>query len=655
MRVGTLEETVTVTGETPVVDVQSVRAQTVISNDVISSIPGPRAYGSLMALMPNTVTAAGAASDVQITPGMVVFGSSGGRGNEGRLQLDGLSVGSAFNGAGVSAYIPDIGNAREVSMVSSGGMGEAEVGGPTMNIVPKEGGNSIDGQFHAATVTDGMVGSNYSPELKARGLTTPGTLQSVWDFNLGIGGPIVKDRFWFFAGLRNEGSEITVPGMFANANAGNDTKWTYVADTSRPAVYAASFTNLSLRGTIQATRRNKFNFFWDEQFPCEGGAAPNAGPDISACRRSGDGQFYAGGTAAPTPRASATAAPETAAYRAFGQRVRQIKWTSPVTNRLLLESSTGAYWSRYGGQPIPGLDTTNMVRVVEQCANGCLNNGNIPGLTYRSGNWSSNINMSVNWGAAATYIVAAHNLKAGYQGALLYDERNSYTNSQFLQYRFNNGVPDQMTLTISNFPVRNRVRADSFYAQDQWTLGRMTLQGALRYDHAWSYFPEATVGPVRFFPNPVTYPTTDGVTGYNDITPRGGVAFDVFGNGKTAPSSTSAGISKPRRTAASSSPRDRAGASDDDDTILDGCQQELRGRLRPVERRARRIFVPRAATSAVQMPPPRSVRRPSIRRRTRHCYRAGASGPATGSWARRSNSRCSRAPRSSSAISAAGS
>ena len=78
-----------------------------------------------------------ASGSEQTVPGMVVFGGAGGRGNEGRLQLDGLSVGSAFGGAGVSAYIPDVGNAQEITMVSSGGLGEAEVGGPTMNIVPK--------------------------------------------------------------------------------------------------------------------------------------------------------------------------------------------------------------------------------------------------------------------------------------------------------------------------------------------------------------------------------------------------------------------------------------------------------------------------------------------------------------------------------------
>ena len=235
LKVGTLEETVTVTGETPTVDVQSMRTQTVISNDVISALPAARAYNSLMALMPNTVTAAGSASDIQSTPGMVVFGGAGGRSNEGRLQVDGLSVGSAFNGAGVSSYLPDVGNAAEISMVSSGGLGEAEVGGPTMNIVPKEGGNRIAGQFYAASTTSGMVADNFSQDLRDRGLTAIGELQKVWDLNLGIGGPIVKDRLWYFGGIRDEGSERGVPGMFANLNDGDATKWTYVADTSRPA------------------------------------------------------------------------------------------------------------------------------------------------------------------------------------------------------------------------------------------------------------------------------------------------------------------------------------------------------------------------------------------------------------------------------------
>jgi Carboxypeptidase regulatory-like domain len=532
LKVGSIEETITVTGESPIVDVQSIRRQTVIDNDTISSIPATRSYNSLMQLMPNTVTQAGAAMDTQVVPGMVVFGGAGGRTNEGRVNVDGISVGSAFNGAGVSSYIADVGNAREVTMTTSGGLGEAEGGGPSLNIVPKEGGNAVRGSFYGAGVTGGMIGSNYSDELRARGLTTPGSTRKVWDFNLGVGGPIKPDRLWFFGTFRDEGSERSVPGMFANANAGDPTKWTYVADRSRPAVNAASYRMMSMRLTSQVTPRNKVTIFWDEQKPCEGGAA--AGFSGSACRTSGDDLVYGGSTAAPTPSASATLAPETAAYRDYGNRVYQAKWTAPVTNRLLFEAGMGSYRSRWGGKEVPGLNATSLIRVVEQCATGCAANGNIPGLTYRSGNWSSNINWNTQWSGGVSLVTGSHSVKIGYQGALLFDDRKNFTNSEFLQYRFNNGVPDQMTLTINQFPVHQRVRSDAFYAQEQWTRGRMTLQGAVRYDHAWSYFPEQTVGPVRFFPNAKTYPHTVGVEGYHDLWPRGGVAYDVFGTGKTS-------------------------------------------------------------------------------------------------------------------------
>ena len=532
LRVGAIEETVTVTGETPIVDVQSVRRQTVLDNEIISAIPSSRSYNNLIQLIPNSVQQGGAPTDAQVVPGMVVFGGFGGRSNEGRVNVDGISVGSAFNGAGVSSYIADVANAREIAMITSGGLGETEGGGPSLNVLPKEGGNSIRGTFFASGVTEGMVGSNYTQDLKDRGLTAPGETRKVWDFNLGIGGPIARDKLWFFANIREEGSERTVPGMFANLNAGDPNKWTYQADTSRPAVLAASYRIIALRLTAQATPRNKFAVFWDQQRPCEGGAA--AGFSGNACRKSGDDEVFAGSTAAPTPSASATFAPETAGYRDYGNRVAQAKWTSPVSNRLLLEAGYGMYISRYGGGQLPGLETEDLIRVVEQCAPSCANNGNIPGLTYRSLNWFSNINWNNQWSAAASLVTGSHSIKVGYQGAALIDQRKNFGNNQFLQYRVNNGIPDQITLNINRFGIEQSVRSDAFYVQEQWTMGRLTVQGALRYDHAWSSFPEQTVGPVRFFPTAVTYPETTGVEGYNDLWPRGGVAYDVFGTGKTS-------------------------------------------------------------------------------------------------------------------------
>jgi hypothetical protein len=532
MRVGALTETITVTGESPIVDTQSIKRQIVLDNETISAIPSSRSYNNLIQLMPNSINQAGAPTDVQVVPGMVVFGGFGGRSNEGRVNVDGLSVGSAFNGAGVSSYIADVGNAREIAMSTSGGLGENEGGGPALNILPKEGGNALHGTFFITGANGDMIGSNYSDELRNAGLSTPGETRKVWDFNLGLGGPIKKDRLWFYLNLREEGSERTVPGMFANKNAGDPSKWTYEADTSRPAVLAASYRITALRLTGQATPRNQFKVFWDQQRPCEGGAA--AGYDGSACRTSSNDIVYAGSTAAPTPSASAIAAPETAGYRDYGNRVAQAKWSSPVNSKLFLEAGFGMYFSRYGGGQLPGLPTENLIRVTEQCAAGCAANGNIANLSYRSLNWFSNINWNNSWNAAAQYVTGRHNIKVGYQGGALIDQRKNFGNDQFINYRTNNGVADQITLNINRFLILQSVRFDSFYAQEQWTLGRLTASGAVRYDHAWSYFPEQTVGPSRFFPNPVTYPRTTGVEGYNDLWPRAGFAYDVFGTGKTS-------------------------------------------------------------------------------------------------------------------------
>jgi hypothetical protein len=101
MKVGAIEETITVSGETPIVDTQSVRRQVTVGNDVIASMPAARSYAGVMMLIPATTTQAGANLDIQVTPGMLVFGGAGGRVNEARIQVDGLNTGAAFNGARV--------------------------------------------------------------------------------------------------------------------------------------------------------------------------------------------------------------------------------------------------------------------------------------------------------------------------------------------------------------------------------------------------------------------------------------------------------------------------------------------------------------------------------------------------------------------------
>ena len=153
---------------------------------------------------------------------------------------------------------------------------------------------------------------------------------------------------------------------------------------------------------------------------------------------------------------------------------------------------------------------------------------------YRSANWQSNWAGVHNWRASLSHVTGAHNRKFGYIGTIFIDDRKMFGNSLNLTYRLNNGVPNGVTQTALPMELHQRTRYDALYAQEQWTIRRMTLQGALRFDRAWSYFLPQTLPASNYLPFTVSYPETEGVRGYTDLTPRFGVAYDLFGDAKTA-------------------------------------------------------------------------------------------------------------------------
>ncbi|HKE83068.1 MAG TPA: carboxypeptidase regulatory-like domain-containing protein [Vicinamibacterales bacterium] len=540
LRVGGLQETITVTGESPIVDTQSVRRQTTLDHELLTSAPTARSWAATAVLIPGIVTQAGASADIQITPQMTVFGGMGGRSNEGRMQVDGLNTGAALNGGGVSTYVADVSNAQEVVTTTSGGLGEAEVGGPSLSIVPRSGGNTRSGQAYLSGVSTGMVGSNYSDDLKSAGLSTPGSLVKQWDFTGGVGGPIVRDRVWYYVTARDEGQWRTIPGVFPNKNANDPTKWVYEPDITRTAQGAESFQLFSARFTAQATQRNKFNVHWDWQLPCNGAAVTTS---ADACRTQPDSGAVVG--ALGLGGLTATTSPETAQYLHVLVQNRQFTWSSPVTNKLLLEAGLGSYVAKWGPNEAPGNATRNLVRVTEQASRTYDTNGNgvigdpddvrsLANLAYRSANWAQDYDNPNTWRASGTYVTGGHNMKVGYIGGLLREDIENHGNDLNLAYTFNNGVPSQLTESLRVYRQMDRVEYAAIYAQDQWTMGKMTLQGALRFDRAWSYSPEQTIGPTNYLSTQLSFPKTPGVSSYKDLSPRGGVAYDVFGNGKTS-------------------------------------------------------------------------------------------------------------------------
>jgi carboxypeptidase family protein len=526
LRVGGVQETITVTGESPVVDTQtSTRRQMVLSGSVIQAIPASRGYGNLLATIPG-IQATGL--DVSSGVSTNFFTSRGGRGNEGTIQIDGMNVGSAFNGGGVAGFGYPIGEASEIQVTVAGGLGEVDRGGPQFNLIPKTGGNDFHGTGFLSTAGKWSQGDNLSDQLKSYGLTNVPALIKNWDTNFALGGPIVKDRLWFYNNVRSYGNHQEIPGLFGNLNAGNQAAWFYDKDTSLPARADAAKMIEAIRLTGQATPRNKVGFYLDYQKVCNGSAYEKG---ATQCRDRGDDWVALGSVGAGFFGALA---PESGNVWDNREKITQASWTSPYTNKLLLEAGFSQFASRFGGQ-IPGGALTDFIPVQEQVSNP--NTGTPVGnFTYRG--WASagsNEQFHNVWRASGTYVTGAHSLKIGYQAAFQVQKNFQNAGSQ-ISYVFNNRNPIQYTLRDAPFWSSNRTRFDAFYIQDQYTRGRLTLQGGLRYEHAWSWFPEGENGVVadNAYGTRFLFPELKGVTGYNDITPRMGAAYDLFGNGKTS-------------------------------------------------------------------------------------------------------------------------
>jgi hypothetical protein len=514
MRVGGVQETVTVTGETPVVDVQSTKREITLDNETMRSLPSVRSYSYLLTTVPGLQTNV---NDVNTGPVFAIFPIHGGRGVESRLTVDGLNISNPPGGNQPPNFTADIGNAAEVTMTTSGGLGEMETAGLTMNIVPKQGGNSISGLFAVSGFSKGMQSDKFTDELKASGATQPTPVYHVYDINGAVGGPIKKDKLWYFMSVREQGQRRDTQNVYYNKNAGDPTKWTYDPDLSKLALSDRTWENYTPRITWQATQKNKFTGSWDEQ---------------PVCRKCTGTTSLTG-----SPNFVFPTSPEADGHGEFSpQRVQQARWTNPMTNRLLLEAGIGTTYYQWGGRELDPNPTENLVGVLN------LTQTIAPGVTtamrYRSQNWLENKTSGTNWTATVAYVTGSHSAKFGYQGNYWRDDREQHVNSQDLGYVAVTvpglGLfPISINEYINPFVVNARAESASFYAQDQWTLSRLTLQGAIRYDRPWSWFPEQSEPANRFFPG-VSFPRTDGVTGYNDLTPRVGAAYDVFGNGKTA-------------------------------------------------------------------------------------------------------------------------
>jgi len=523
LKVGELQETVTVTGSSPVVDVQNTRRETVISSAVIESLPATRAYGSLLNAMPGvTVDNNGLAA----TPTMTFFSAHGGRTNEGRMSINGMTVAAAFNGGGVSSLTYDTNNLEEAVMLVSGGLGENETGGPTMNLVPKSGGNKFSGQVFLNTAGDWSRGDNIDDDLRSKGITRGPGIKSAYDASGSVGGPIRRDRLWFFATYRRYKTTSGVSGIGINKYAGDPAHWDYLRDDSIEPRLVQGRKIWSARGTAQVTSKNRIMFSQENQYRCEGSTLTTSG---EGCNGSRGANWIALGSTTQSPEANT-------GYFDFPYWVTQATWTSTVTNKLLVEAGYSRFAYRHAGGPgqVPPDGILNLIPVQEQSAI----DGHPANFTYRGvGTYLNNFGNPNSWRASASYASGAHNMKFGYQGSYLVADSEFDTNAAQLTYRFNNRIPNQFTFRLPQFQTADRTRVTALFAQDTWTHKRLTAQGAVRFDMASSFSPAGHNGTSvtsQFNAAPISIERTDGVNSYKDISPRFGIAYDIFGNGRTA-------------------------------------------------------------------------------------------------------------------------
>jgi hypothetical protein len=535
MKVGALEETVTVTGASPIVDVQNSRAQNLVKAETLDALPtGSRSVMQLAGLTLGALNSSAGRNDVggdkgEASSGIAIHGS---RGDDGRVNLDGMNINN-FSGAGGGqnrVYYPNMVAVQEVTIDTGGNTAESEVGGANQNFVPREGGNAFTVYGTANWTNNRFSSQSISNDLTSRGASPFSSVKEIYDYGIGIGGPIRKDKVWFYATNRWWGAESPAANNYFNMS----TDWRYyVPDLSRPAYSETYFRDTSLRVTWQVSPKDKVAFEEHRQDGC-------------SCWLS----LASGGLSAPE-------ASNDFLYR--GNYLTQVSWTRPATNKLLLQASANFLVQQVARQGMSALSRNsftfvtplsaipNAIQVTDQIGFRTPAGNVIPpgyswnafqpgGLDYGPGSPNNNYSQRV----TASYVTGSHAFKAGLQTlqGLQYNigapaDAVNQIPGQSISYTFRGGVPVSLTQYATPYRADVKVRSVGLFAQDQWTLKRLTLNVGVRYDSFNGWAP-AVLLPAGPFVPARNLPELTNVPDFKDITPRIGVSYDLFGNGKTA-------------------------------------------------------------------------------------------------------------------------
>ena len=483
MKVGSIQESITVTGEAPLVDVQNAGRSQVVNRELLDALPTGGQVWQVGFTLPGVVQVGrsdvGGAGGIQQTR-MSAHGSTI---SDTTTELDGM-ITNSMHGWGQSSQYWNDAAIQEMAFQTSSIGAEGQTGGILLNLIPQQGGNQFRGDIDAKSIPNSSFqGSNMTPQLRAFNVNTPNKVLRLHDYSFSLGGPVRRDQLWFFSSVRYQQGD------------------TQAQDVTFPEDNKAK--TFSGRLTWQPQVNNKFTFFFEDTKKTKG--HETAAPFISeeaANMRGGQHQYH----------------------------VAQAKWTSTLSPKFMIDagwSLSDITWNvdyRPGVKQERGTPTWFSMASHQDRTSGALWVAGAPGTLT--------LGVRQVLASSATYVTGSHSFKTGVQWSYGARRNERYANADLTQ-RYLNGAPDSVLIYNTPNSSTNPLKADlGIYVQDSWTMRRLTVSPGLRYDYFNTTSPAQSSPAGRFVPArqfaAVPIPT------FNDLSPRLGVAYDLFGNGKTA-------------------------------------------------------------------------------------------------------------------------
>ena len=500
LKVGALEETITVTGESPIVDVSSTSRVQVLSRDVLDAVPSGRTIYAMSQLVTgvalNTPDVGGSRSMQQ-----AYMSTRGLTSANNIVQIDGLMINGLDGDGAVQQYINNQ-MIQEMSYTTAGAGADVSPGGVRVNVVMKDGGNQHSGSFFGAWNDGQWQSDNHSDALRASGLRAVDKIKKVYEFSGGFGGPIKRDKLWYFAAGRLSGVHAPIADTFYVPTGATQADCQAGRVACEQGIDDQYINSATLRLTWQMSTRNKFSIYYEEVDKYRGHGM-NAGDD-----------------------------PETASQVWTSPRYNDaaLKFTSAVNSSLLIDAG---YSFNYEEYVITNQDGINREAFSpEWYANASRRDQTLVTLRNGLANWGGRYPDRFNAQASVSYVTGSHNAKFGFQYNWGTYVNTRETNAD-LQQVYTNGAPSSVTVYNTPLRYKDALLGDlGIYLQDTWTIDRLTLNGGLRYETLRHEVSEQSSGAGRFIGerafDPIPMPT------WKDIAPRFGVVYDLFGNAKTA-------------------------------------------------------------------------------------------------------------------------